>query len=248
MLITQTSESYENEIRNIQNLVRAQVEGIILSLSRETENFDHIFKLQKRGLHLVLFDRNSDQINSSKVLVDNVLAGMEATNHLIEAGAKRIAFLAGPARVNVSNQRIEGYLKALKDAGIPVSKELILHSDFDAESAKILTKKLMENSCPPDGLVVIADRLAIGAAFQFREMGLSIPEDIKIISFNNEPIAELFSPSISSVSQPLEKIGELAIQLLIEQIENPENFVQNRVEILPFELIQWASSINSKKL
>ncbi|MFM1913215.1 MAG: hypothetical protein RIR51_1053 [Bacteroidota bacterium] len=247
LFITQTSESYQNEIRNIQNLIRTQVEGIIISLSRETENFDHLIKLQKRGLPMVFFDRDTEEILTSKVLVDNVLASKDATRHLIDNGAKRIAFMAGPRSVNVSNQRVEGYKLALLEAGMQVEDKLIVYSDYDSESARKLTKELMAQSNPPDAIVIVSDRLAIGVAIQLREMGIQIPDQVMIVSFNNEPICEAFSPSISSVSQPLEKIGKLAIDLLIEQIENKEILNQNRVEILPTELIIRESSKKGQK-
>ncbi len=242
LFITQTSESYEKEIRNIQNLIRTQVEGIIISLSRETENFDHLLKLQRKGIPMVFFDRDTEEILTSKVLVDNILASKEATNHLIENKSKKIAFLAGPRNVNVSNQRIEGYRLALQEAGLALKEEWIVYSDYDEDSAKKLTEELFSGGEKPDGLVVVSDRLAIAAATKIKELGLRIPEDIKLVSFNNEPICEAFSPTITSVSQPLRKIGKATIDLVIEQIENKDNLYTKRVEILQTELIVRESS------
>ena len=115
LLITQTQESYERELINIQNLSRGHVEGIIISLSRETVNLDHLTRLQRRGIPLVFFDRDSDEIHASKVMVDNEQSAYEAVKHLINTGCKRIAFLAGPKNVSVSNQRISCYLRALAE-------------------------------------------------------------------------------------------------------------------------------------
>jgi len=125
LLITQTQESYERELINIQNLSRGQVEGIIISLSRETVNLDHLTRLQKRGIPLVFFDRDSDEIHASKVMVDNEQSAYEAVKHLLLAGCKRIAFLAGPKNVSVSNQRISGYLRALAESGVKEDLKLI---------------------------------------------------------------------------------------------------------------------------
>lgn len=241
LLITQTQESYEREIINIQNLLRSQVEGIIISLSRETKNFDHLIRLQKRGMPLVFFDRNSEDILASKVMVDNEVSAYEAAKHLIDNGCKRIAFVAGPSNVSVSNQRIEGYKRALRAHQMKVDDKLIIHSDYYADTATRLTLELMGVKNPPDGIVVVSDRLALGVLVALKQLKLKIPEQVKIVSFNNEPICSVVSPSISSVAQPLETIGKLATELLIEQIESKTEF-EPQIRVLKTELVIRESS------
>lgn len=246
LLIAQTQESFERELTNIQNLSRSQVEGIIISLSRETVNFDHLTRLQKRGIPLVFFDRDSDEIDASKVMVDNEQSAYEAVKHLIENGCKRIAFLAGPINVSVSNQRRLGYLRALEEAGIQADAKLIIHSDYFQDSAISKTHLLMKEVDRPDGILVVSDRLAIGVLIALRELNISVPDEVKMVSFNNEPICSLISPTISSISQPLEEIGRLSVELLLEQIEHKTDNPVPRVEVLKTKLIVRESSVRKK--
>ncbi|MCX6194453.1 MAG: LacI family DNA-binding transcriptional regulator [Cytophagales bacterium] len=246
LLIAQTQESFERELTNIQNLSRSQVEGIIISLSRETVNFDHLTRLQRRGIPLVFFDRDSDEIDASKVMVDNEQSAYEAVKHLIENGCKRIAFLAGPINVSVSNQRRLGYLRALEEAGIQADANLIIHSDYFQDSAISKTHQLMKEVNRPDGILVVSDRLAIGVLIALRELNISVPDEVKMVSFNNEPICSLISPTISSISQPLEEIGRLSVELLLEQIEHKTDNPVPRVEVLKTKLIVRESSVRKK--
>jgi DNA-binding LacI/PurR family transcriptional regulator len=144
LLIAQTQESFERELTNIQNLSRSQVEGIIISLSRETVNFEHLTRLQRRGIPLVFFDRDSEEIDASKVMVDNEQSAYEAVKHLIENGCKRIAFLAGPKNVSVSNQRRLGYLRALGEAGIEADANLIINHAKPGRGRRISKEKLVD--------------------------------------------------------------------------------------------------------
>ena len=231
ILITQTQESFERELINIQNLSRSQVEGIIISLSRETVNLDHITRLQRRGIPLVFFDRDSDEIHASKVMVDNEQSAYEA-------------FLAGPKNVSVSNQRRLGYLRALAEAGIQEDDSLIIHSDYFQDTATSQTHQLMKSTNPPDGILVVSDRLALGALVALRELKISVPEQGKIVSFNNEPICSIVSPTISSVAQPLEEIGKLAMKLILDQIEGRAAASEPVIEVLKTQLVVRESSVN----
>ena len=229
LLLTQTSELYERELINVQNLSRGQVEGFIISLSQETTDYEHLKRLQRKGIPLVFFDRDAIDINVSKVMVDNVGAAYEATKHLIENGCKRIAFLAGPTNVTVSNQRQMGYEKALKDSGLKIDETLIVHGSYNLRQVIELTNYLIDLQNPPDGLVVVSDRLAIGAMSAFRARNIRVPDDIAIVSFNDEPICTIVTPTLTSVSQPTMEMGRMAMSLLINQIEREESPVEVKV-------------------
>ena len=219
LLLTQTSELYERELTNVQNLSRGQVEGFIISLSQETTDYEHLKRLQRKGIPLVFFDRDAADIDVSKVMVDNVGAAYEATKHLIENGCKRIAFLAGPINVTVSNQRQTGYENALKDSNLQIDETLIVHGSYDLQQVMELTNYLIDLPNPPDGLVVVSDRLAIGAMSALRAKNITVPDDMAIVSFNDEPICTIVTPTLTSVSQPTMEMGRMAMSLLINQIE-----------------------------
>jgi DNA-binding LacI/PurR family transcriptional regulator len=245
LLLTQTSELYERELTNVQNLSRGQVEGFIVSVSQETTDYEHFKRLQRKGIPLVFFDRDANEIDVPKVMVDNVGAAYEATKHLIENGSKRIAFLAGPANVTVSNLRQEGYINALKDSGFLIDETLIVHGNYNMQGAIELTNKLFELPNPPDGMVVVSDRLAVGAITALRKKNIKIPEDVAIVSFNDEPICTIVTPSLTSVSQPTFEMGKMAMSLLINQIENAEN--PSEVKVFKTELKIRESSLRIKE-
>ena len=247
LLLTQTSELYERELTNVQNLSRGQVEGFIVSISQETTDFEHLKRLQRKGIPLVFFDRDADEIDVSKVMVDNVGAAYEATKHLIENGSKRIAFLAGPSNVTVSNLRQSGYEKAIKDSGLILDETLVVHGNYNLQQAIELTNELFELKNPPDGLVVVSDRLALGAIAALRKKNIRIPEDVAIVSFNDEPICSIVTPTLSSVAQPTFEMGKMAITLLINQIENPDGIGKPEVKVFKTELKIRESSLRVNK-
>ena len=245
LLLTQTSELYERELTNVQNLSRGQVEGFIVSISQETTDFEHLKRLQRKGIPLVFFDRDADEIDVPKVMVDNVGAAYEATKHLIENGSKRIAFLAGPSNVTVSNLRQSGYEKAIQDSGLDLDESLVVHGNYNLQQAIKLTNELFELANPPDGLVVVSDRLAVGAIAALRKKNIRIPEDVAIVSFNDEPICTIVTPTLTSVSQPTFEMGKMAITLLINQIENPNCVDKPEVIVFKTELKIRESSLRN---
>jgi DNA-binding LacI/PurR family transcriptional regulator len=243
LLLTQTSELYERELTNVQNLSRGQVEGFIVSISQETTDFEHLKRLQRKGIPLVFFDRDADEIDVPKVMVDNVGAAYEATLHLIKNGSKRIAFLAGPSNVTVSNLRQSGYEKAIQDSGLALDETLVVHGNYNLQQAIELTDELLEMKNPPDGLVVVSDRLALGAIAALRKKNIRIPEDVAIVSFNDEPICTIVTPTLTSVAQPTFEMGKMAITLLINQIENPNSNEKPEVKMFKTELKIRESSL-----
>ena len=246
LLLTQTSELFERELTNVQNLSRGQVEGFIISLSQETTDYEHLKRLQRKGIPLVFFDRDADEIDVPKVMVDNVGAAYEATKHLIENGCKRIAFLAGPINVTVSNQRQLGYENALKNSGLKINKTLIVHGNYNLQKVIELTNELFELPEPPDGLVVVSDRLAVGAISALRVKKIRIPEDVAIVSFNDEPMCTIITPTLTSVSQPTFEMGKMAMSLLINQIDNFDSQLKPEVIVFKTELKIRESSMKTK--
>ena len=246
LLLTQTSELYERELTNVQNLSRGQVEGFIVSISQETTDFEHLKRLQKKGIPLVFFDRDVDEIDVPKVMVDNVGAAYEATLHLIKNGSKRIAFLAGPSNVTVSNLRQSGYEKALLDSGLELDETLVVHGNYNLQQAIELTDELFQIENPPDGLVVVSDRLALGAIAALRRKNIKIPEDVAIVSFNDEPICSIVTPTLTSVAQPTFEMGKMATTLLINQIENPDSLEKPEIKVFKTELKIRESSLRNQ--
>lgn len=244
LLLTQSRESYEREITSLGDLARGQVDGFIVSVSRETSDYEHFRRLQRKGIPLVFFDRDVSDIEVSKVVIDNQKAAKEAVGHLIEQGCKRIAILAGPSHLSLTHQRLLGYKEALIEHGYaPIDESLIVHGDYSHDNAVALTNQLMSLAHPPDGIFAVSDRLAIGATVALKRRGVSIPQDVALIGFNDEPTAALVTPTLSSVAQPIEEIGRTAARLLLNQIKykDKEPFV-SEVAVLPTSLVIRESS------
>jgi LacI family transcriptional regulator len=204
--------------------------------------FDHIKKIQNKKIPLVLFDRVINNIGVPKVRLDNVEGGRIATKHLIDQGYKKIALLAGPENLNISNERKEGYLETLKLNKIKVDKNLIIHCDFNQEYAKVATRELLTGKNKPDAIFAISDRLAIGAMTVIKELGLSIPKEIGLVGFNNEPITQLLTPSISSVEMYAFEIGKATAKIFIEMMHSEVDMSEKEIVFKPKLFIRESSN------
>jgi LacI family transcriptional regulator len=241
VVISQSNESYGREVANTQRLINSQVEGLIVSMSSETQNLDHFKRIQKKETPLVIFDRDCPELVASKVLLDNEQGGWLATKHLIEQGCKRIAFLGAQKQLSISISREKGYRRAIEEAGIPYRPELIIHGEFDKDDAYIRTMEELRKKQKPDAIFAISDRLAIGAYMAIKDKGLKMPEDIALVGFNDEPITSLLFPSISSVSQPAFEMGKTAARLFIEHL-NSESYMDHKKIVFEPQLIIRDSS------
>lgn len=223
VMVCQSNESFGREIVNTRRLMDSLVDGFIISVSSETKVFDHFKKIQEKEIPMVIFDRLIPDLDAPSVRLDNAEGGCIATEHLIEQGYKRIAILAGPKNLGISNSRLEGYLTALKKHKIKVDNDLIVHCDFNQDYAYFATEELLSMKKKPDAIFTISDRMAIGAMLSIKKRGLRMPEDIGLVGFNNEPIVSLLTPAISSVEQPSFELGKAAAKLFIENMHNYEN-------------------------
>ena len=241
VMVCQSNESFGREILNTGRLLDSLVDGFIVSVSSETKIFDHLKKIQARGLPMVVFDRVTPQLSAPSVRLDNEEGGFLATEHLLDQGYKRIAVLAGPANLGVSNTRVEGYLRSLRRRGVAIDKKLIIHCDFNQDYAYYATQELLAQRRRPDAIFTISDRMALGAMLAIKEKGLSMPGDIGLVGFNNEPVMRLLTPAISSVDMPSFELGKAAAKLFIEVMHNNED-MRMVEEVLKPKLIVRESS------
>ena len=222
VMVCQSNESFGREIVNTRRLMESLVDGFIISVSSETKSFEHIKKIREQQLPMVIFDRVSKDMIAPSVRIDNKEGGLLATTHLLEQGYRRIAILAGPKNLSISNDRMEGYLAALKKFRVKPDPSLIVHCDFNQQYAYTATIDLLSRKNPPDAIFTISDRMAIGAMLAIKEKGLRMPKDIGLVGFNNEPVVSLVTPGISSVDQPAFEMGKTAAKLFIERMHNEQ--------------------------
>jgi DNA-binding LacI/PurR family transcriptional regulator len=234
VVVCQSNESYGREVTNVQRLLQSHVDGFIVSLSSETQNTDHFKRIIKKNLPLIFFDRDCSDIEAPKILLDNYDGAFQAVKHLLEKGFKRIAYLGAKKNLSISNIREQGYRDAIVEFGIEIDESLIIHGDFDQNYAYQTAMELLKNSeNRPDAFFTISDKLAVGAFIAIRELGLSIPQDVGLMGFNDEPIMSLLSPPISSVFQPAFDMGKLAVKLFIEQVHSEELVIPSPILLKP---------------
>ncbi|RYG04582.1 MAG: LacI family transcriptional regulator, partial [Chitinophagaceae bacterium] len=216
LLIYQSNEQYESEKKGIQTFLQSQVDGVLASISKETIDLEHFATIRKRNVPLILFDRTSDELGVSSVVVDDYHGAFEATRHLVAQGCTRIAHIAGQQHVGIFRQRLNGYVDALKSCNLPVDDALIVHGNVSIESGNRCMKQLLDLPSTPDGVFAVEDFSALGAMQTIKAAGLEMPYDIAVIGFANEAFGEYLTPSLSTVNQQTVQMGELAAELFFE--------------------------------
>ncbi len=219
VMICQSDDSYVSERKNLQGLLAMRVDGIIVSLSSDTDRTDHFNVLLQKNIPLVFFDRVPEEIDVSQVLTDNYDISFEGTEHLISQGCKRIAIIAGPQNLSNSRNRLKGYKDALEKHGIQVKENNIIHGSFRGANIEEYTRYLINLQPRPDAIFAINDYAAIEMMHVIKKNGLRIPDDIAVLGFNNENISRLVEPALSSIDHAPIEMGSLAAEMLLKKIE-----------------------------
>jgi LacI family transcriptional regulator len=242
VVIFQSHESYEREVTNIQHIIARKVDGLLISLSGQTNDVSHLHEIQRKKLPLVLFDRISHKIDAHKVVADNFDGAFKATEHLILSGRKRIAHITSPSLLSITQERLAGYRAALEKHGFQYDESLVKYCGFSAEEPKRIIEELIENQ-NPDAIFTTSDRLALDCFSALREKNILMPKNVAFIGFTNLKVAHLLEPSLSTVVQPAFEIGQAAAELLLDSIERKTpNIEQFRTIKIPTEMIVRKSS------
>lgn len=239
VMICVSNESYEKEVLNMEMLANGIVDGIIISVSKDTEkrgDINHFKELISDGIPLVLFDRIIDELDCNKIIVDDLGGGFLATNYLIDIGCKRIVILTTPDHVYVGKTRKEGYLKALNERNITIDENLIVKIK-ENENVADQIQKLFELENPPDGIFAVNEIYAATAVKVANKNNLNVPRDIDIIGFTDGPISAFSSPTLTTVAQHGFTMGEKAMELLLEEIEHSYPDFPHKTSIIKTDLI-----------
>lgn len=220
VLIAQSDEDFDREVEMIRAFGRNRIDGLIISLSKNTRSFSHFDKLIRREMPLVLFDRATKNIVCSSVIADNEVGAFEATEHLFVQGYTRIAHIGGPKNLEISKLRLKGYKKALKANDIEINEDYIVHCDLSNTDAMAKVKKLMNMNNPPNAIFAINDLVAIQIMDYIKEIGLIIPYHFGVVGFNNDPFSQHTHPKLCTVNIPSLEMGHHAAEILINQIED----------------------------
>ena len=195
----------------------------------ETRNIDYLKNMVESGFPIVLFNRVSDVIPSHKVVFDDYKWAFFATEHLIYQGYKKIFHFSGPKTLSFAQNRINGFVDALKKHKIPVSDQLIFESGLLIKDGERVMQKLLDDKNIPEAIFAVNDPSAIGAIKTLKKNGFKIPGDIAIVGFTESKLAELIDPPLTTVAQPTFEIGQTAARLLLEQIGSKVIFVPQKV-------------------
>ncbi|TVZ57297.1 LacI family transcriptional regulator [Lutibacter sp. Hel_I_33_5] len=242
IIITQSNESYQKECNNIDTLLFTQVDGIIASMANETTNLEYYEKIKTKGIPLILFDRGENDLNVDYIGIDDYDSSHVIIDHLVNQGCKRIAHIGGYKRTRIYNNRIRGYVDAIKNHNLPLDDELLIESSLTTEDGRAKMKYLLSLEKTPDAVYVAGDYAALGALQVLNEENINIPEDIALVGFGNEPFTNMVTPRISSMKQHSEEIGRLAAQTFLKHIKSESISQTLNKQILNAELIIRDSS------
>lgn len=234
IIITQSNESPNKEIANCQTLLSGRVDGMIISKTKDTENFDHFKNILNTGIPIVFFDRTCHGLKTDKVVIDDYKAAYDATKYLIKTGCKNLIHFAGPENLKISSKRMWGFADALKRNDIHFDENLVYKADTFKEGRRLIFELHKKNKLP-DGIFTVNDMTAAGTMSALSELKIKIPEEVSVFGFTNGVISTITSPSLSTVEQNGYLMGYTAAEILINKIENETDKTVSK--IIPTKLV-----------
>ena len=226
-------ESFKLEEKAIDNFVSLHVEGIIACLAQDTVDYSHFEVIHKMGIPLVFFARTCLPELFSQVVADGDIAAQKATQHLIDTGSRRIAFLGGPNHLDMVRRRKHGYLEALRENRISIDRSLVVCGKIDFDVARANTIELLTSSNRPDAILAFNDTITYAAFDAIKSLGLKIPKDVSIIGFTDGDSAAFVTPKLSAIADQAHLQGQKACELLLRNINGDKKIYR---EIIPMKL------------
>ena len=229
VIATNSQESHEREKILIDNLLNMHVDGIIACLAQDTVEYQHYDKVYLSGTPLVFFTRTCMTDLCSSVVADSVSAAQKATQHLIDNGCRRIAFLGGPAHLDLVARRKHGYLEALKENRMPIDRSLVVYEKIDHDLICERVRELLAREDRPDAFIAFNDIATFAAYETVKAEGLRIPEDVAVIGFTNSDAAIRVTPKLSVIMDQDDIQGRTACELLMEKIQGKREIRQVKI-------------------
>ena len=244
VLISVSNESYEKEVLVLELYAEGIIDGIILGLSGETlqkADFEHLTEVQARDIPLVLFDRYTENLGVDRVRIDDFQSSIQATEHLIEAGARKLAVITTPAFMTVGEQRLNGFCTALNQHNIPLDDRCILRTEAtrkpeDIQQLEVQLRELLKEVPDVDGILAVNEYFGAAAINVLRSMGRKVPQQVKVITFSDGILSKNTFPSMSTVSQHGELMGRTTARMLLDRMDKAEG-VPPQEQIIQTELI-----------
>lgn len=246
IIIAHSSESYKKEVSNATNLFHKRVDGVIASLAFDTKDLSHFQQFEDKGIPVVFFDRVEENENNTNVIINNYKSGYEATEHLIEQGCKKIVLVTATLSRNVYAQRYKGYVDALEKNNIVFDKNLVLIKDLSEHCGVEAANEIMQMKPMPDGAFITNDFSAAVCMQTLKANGIRIPEDIAIVGFNNDAIAKIVAPQLTTIDYPGIDMGAIAARHLINHLKGISNLKKTKTIVVHSKLIIRQSSLRKK--
>ena len=244
LIIAQSLEDADREVVNASTMFNKRVDGLLISLSANTENLNHLDSFFKRKIPVVFFDRVHPHADTTSIIIDNYGAAYKVTSHLIQQGCKRLMHLGGNLLRDVYRLRLEGFQQALKDHHLPFNPDLHITSPLSEDAGTEAAKYILDlhSSKRPDGVFCANDTAAVHCMIALKAAGLHIPEDIAFAGFNNDPISKVIEPNLTTVDYSGEAVGTTAVTNLINHLKGISDLYMMNHITLRSELIVRASS------
>lgn len=243
LIISQSLESVRKEKANAKTMFDSRIDGLLVSLASDTEDLAHFQPFFQKEIPVILFDRVLPHRNCTSIVINNVLAGYDATMHLIRRGCRRIMHVTGSQKRNVYEERLKGFRQALAEHQLP--DDLVLIGNLTRQDGLDAARHIRQLPQPPDGLFVASDFCAASCIGALKQAGFAVPEDIAVVGFNDDPVAQVIEPNLTTIRYPGQEMGEIAAQSLINHLNGLLRISTANTILLNHELIARRSSAKS---
>ena len=229
VLIATSNENAEQERENIEMMVQCMVDGIIVSVCDKERNAELYRRVMARGIPVVLFDRTVEDLNVSKVRLDDVVMSFFMVERLIRSGCRRIVYIPGPERIRNGSERRRGYREALEKYGIDYDSDLVLPSALSADEGSMVMKRFIDQKISFDAVFGFTETAMFGAKSVIQKSGLHIPDDVRICCMSGTTLCTFVHPTITAVEQPVEQMAAETCRLVMEHIADDTKAVEDVV-------------------
>lgn len=243
LIISQSLETEKKEIINAATMFNNRVDGLIVSLSYDTKGITHLEPFLEKNIPVLFFDRTFVHKKCSTITIDNHKAAYDITNHLISQGCKNIMHITGNLSRNVYSERLQGFKQALSDNNLLFPEENLITNNLTPENGVEVAKEIVKRKKIPDGILITNDLCAANCIQELKRNGIKIPADIAIAGFNNDPVAKLIDPPLTTINYKGYEMGEIAIKTMINQLNQSQNLTLTQSIVLNHELIIRASTL-----
>ncbi|WP_207427531.1 LacI family DNA-binding transcriptional regulator [Pedobacter sp. SYSU D00535] len=241
-LLYQSNESKKHEDKGIETFLQSRVDGIIASITTETDDVTAYKEITKRNVPLIFFDRKPEELSVSSVTIDDYKGGFIATQHLIQQGYKKILHITAEQNISIFKERLRGYIDALRHYNIPVDEDLIIKGKFSLDFGKTVVKDFRERGIGYDGVFALEDYTAMGVMQQLMEYKIRVPEEVGVIGFANEAFGSLVTPQLSTIDQQTITMGEEAAKLFLELQKQGKTNTETAKKIVLEPILQIRAS------